>query len=120
MADDIFTMDGEDDPNRCQASTRNMQCTNKAVPGGKYCRCHGGNKEQESMTQESLRNYRLTKWHAKLGRHAESPGIKSLRDEIAILRMLLEERLNICEDANDLILQSHMISDLVVKVENIF
>lgn len=111
-----------DDPNRCQAVNKQGQCLNKAVelPNGGYgtqCLAHGGNKQQESDRQSSYRNYKLTKWHARLQRHSDSEHLKSLRDEIGILRILMEERLERCKDAHDLILQSGPISDLVMKIE---
>jgi len=119
MSDDIVRADGEDDPNRCQAVNSQGQCNNKAVPGGENCMAHGGNKQVNKVEADSIRNYRLIKWQAKLSSKVNSPGIKSLRDEIGILRMVLEERLNQCEDASGLMIMSHTISDLVVKIEKL-
>ena len=114
-----------DDPHRCQATIPSKgQCINMAskTEDGKYgsfCMAHGGNRFIEKEKKDSLRNYQLDKFKARLSRHAESPGIKSLRDEIAILRMMLEERLNRCKDETDLVLQSGPISDLVMKIDKI-
>jgi len=80
---------------------------------------HGGNKQIQSAKESSLRQYRLTKWQGKLNRFVDTPIIKSLRDEIGILRILLEERLNQTNDVQDLILQSGPISDLVLKIEKV-
>lgn len=109
----------EDDPMRCQAVTNKGQCLNKAVIQGGNCLVHGGNKQLESKAKESIRNYRLAKFQTELNRHATSPKLKSLNDEVAILRMLLEEQLNQCNDMYDLTLKSHIISDLVVKIEKL-
>jgi len=115
----------EDDPNRCQAIAGSLgQCPNLAVrtDGGKYgeyCLAHGGNRFLQAEKQGAIRNYQLDKFKAKLSRHATSPAIKNLRDEIAILRMVLEERLNKCNDAGDLILQSGPISDMVMKINKV-
>lgn len=111
-------------PGRCQAVNTKGQCCNLGVllkdnTHTANCIVHGGNKQRDSVKAESLRNYRLTRFHAELQRHAESPHLKSLRDEIAILRMVLEERLNSCNDATDLILQSGPISELVSKIERV-
>lgn len=108
-----------DDPNRCQAVNKNGQCLNKAVPGTQYCAAHGGGVAQEALIKKSLRNYHLTRFQARLERFADAPELKSLRDEIAILRMMMEERLNQCEDAKDLLYQSGPISDLVLKIEKV-
>lgn len=107
------------DPKRCQAVNSQGQCRNLAADGSHFCMAHGGNKAQESAEKASLRNYRLTKWAARIQQQADSPAIKSLRDEIGILRMLMEERLNKCTSEMDLILQSQALSDLVMKIEHI-
>lgn len=103
-----------DDPDRCQANSKYGQCTNKQIEGTKYCPMHGGDR-----TSNPARNYMLTKFQARLNRMADSPNIKSLRDEIGILRMTLEERLNQCKDSMDLIYQSGPISDLVIKIDKL-
>ena len=122
---DIYKMDGPDDPNRCQAVIpQSGQCCNKAVKTeegkyGQYCLAHGGNRFVQSEKNRATRNYRLDRFKDRLNRHATSDGIKDLRDEIGILRMCMEERLNHCKDNTDLILQSGPISDLVLKIEKV-
>ena len=80
---------------------------------------HGGNKQIASQEAKSLRNYQLTCFRAKLERHSTSDNIKSLRDEIGILRMVLETRLNQCENEMDLLLHSGPISDMVLKIDRL-
>ena len=121
---DIPKITEDDDPNRCQAVTTQGQCRNvatKAEDGsyGKFCLAHGGNRFLQSKEKEAVRNYQLTKFKAKLQRHSSSDNIKSLRDEIGILRMCMEERLNKCQDEADLLLQSGPISDLVMKIDKV-
>lgn len=105
--------------NRCQAVTSQGQCLNQAMPGMAWCTVHGGNVQAKSQEKASLSNYRLGLWQAKLERQTSSTQLKSLRDEIGILRILLEEKMNKCQDVTDLILQSAGISDLVVKIEKL-
>jgi hypothetical protein len=95
------------------------QCRYRAVPGGTTCYLHGGNKTLQSQRLASLNAYRLSKFQAEIQRHAEDDGIKSLRTEIGILRVIMEERLNACKDSTDLLLQSGPISDLVSKIERV-
>ena len=109
----------EEHPNRCQGMARNNQCNMLAVEGGTNCMMHGGNKQLESQRKKGLRNYQLTMFRAKLERHSSSIEIKSLRDEIGILRMIMEERLNRCKNEGELILQSGAIADLVVKIDKL-
>lgn len=66
-----------------------------------------------------MRNYRLTKWQARLSEKADAEGLKSLRDEVGILRICLEERLEQCKEPMDLILHSGPISDMVMKIERV-
>ena len=116
----IERMDGPDDPRRCQGVVPSRgQCINKAAENSEYCMAHGGNKGQERAAQESLSNYRLAKYQARLMRQAESPNIKSLRDEVGILRMLMEETLNRCENDFDLITHSQKIQDLTIKIATV-
>ena len=80
---------------------------------------HGGNKQIQSQAMKGLRNYRLTKFKGSVDHHINSSGLKTLRDEIAILRVILEERLNSCSDTTELIMYSGPISELVMKIEKI-
>ena len=121
---ELEQMLSETDPHRCQGVDSKGQCTKRAVvlpdgTYGTYCMLCGGNKQIESAKSQSLRQYRLTKWQIKLNRFVDTPIIKSLREEIGILRVLLEERLNFCDTAHDLILTSGPISDLVLKIERV-
>lgn len=123
-AENMTTQTRPDCPNRCQRVTGQGQCTNKgvALPDGtfsQYCAMHNGNVDLRNYKKESVRNYRLTKWHAELQRHATAPEVKGLRDEIGILRMVLEERLNRCTDSTDILLHSGAIGDMVLKIEKL-
>lgn len=114
MAEGIEKAEGEADPNRCQAIGSKGQCHNKGVrldedSFGAFCRVHGGNATQQSFEVKKARNYRLTKYQAQLERQTDSSAIKSLREEIGILRMLLEEKLNRCPDMAGLLLESQQI-----------
>ena len=80
---------------------------------------HGGNKAIAKAEKESIRNYRVAKFQTQLNRHADSPKLKNLNEEVAILRMLLEEQLNQCDDVYELTLKSHLISDLVSRIEKV-
>jgi hypothetical protein len=119
MADEIKRVPYAEHEQRCQGMARGDQCWFFAVTGGTNCMMHGGNKQLESQRKASLKNYQLTMFRAKLERHSGSADIKSLRDEIGILRMIMEERLNRCKDETDLILQSGPIADLVVKIDKL-
>jgi len=108
------------DPKRCQFIIPGLgQCTHEAVELGGTCPAHGGARQLKGIEKANIKNYQLSKFQTQLNRHADSPRLKSLNDEVAILRMMLEEQLNQCQDATDLIMKSHLISDLVVKIEKL-
>jgi len=110
-----------DDPHdRCEGISQIQgSCPFKKVPGRKYCPRHGGTRGLRVDAKEAVKNYRLFRWKKRVGELAESEGVKSLREEVGILRMILEEMLNNCKDSMDLLLYSHKMSDLVMKIEKL-
>jgi hypothetical protein len=113
----------DDDPDRCQAVDANGQCRNKVVNVGgvksEYCPRHGGNRAINTAEKESIKNYQLGMWQARIDKGLASPNIKGLRDEIAILRMMLESRLEQCTSKTDLMLHTGPISDMIMKIEKV-
>lgn len=91
----------------------------RAIPGTKYCPRHGGGKAASSNKNKAASQYKLQVWKNRLEEFTEHDGIKSLRDEIGILRIVLEETMNRCEDRNDILLYSAKISDIAVKIEKL-
>lgn len=116
---DITRIEREDDPDRCQGMLMGNQCYNKAVPGTQYCQIHGGLQIKQGQAKQAYKNYKLQKWQTRLDRMADSSAIKSLKEEVGILRMILEERLNQIMDETDLLLNSQYISDMVMKIEKV-
>ena len=105
---------------RCEGTSQSTgQCPFLKVNGSNYCPRHGGNVALQTQEKEKLRNYRLTKWKSRVGEFADSDGSKSLREEMGILRMILEEMLNRCTDTADLLLYSHRAADLVMRIEKL-
>lgn len=104
---------------RCETDTINGPCPYLKTGGTKFCPRHGANSRQISEKKEAARNYRLTKFRSEIREKAESTGVKSLREEIGILRLVLESILNQCNDANDLLMFSNKISDLAIKIDKL-
>lgn len=110
----------KDDAKRCQGiKPFNGQCTNKAMENSTFCPAHGGNKGVEKAKRTELRNYRLAKHKARLIELGDNENIMGLRDEIAILRMLIEEKINMCKDDHALLMMSGPLGDLIMKVEKL-
>lgn len=117
MADQVKKIEYPADPNRCQAVTPMGQCLNVKEPGSDFCSPHGDPTRKSN--RDGRRNYALNVWQQKLDDKVTNQGIKSLREEIGILRVLLEERLNQCKTNIDLLLHSAAVSDLVLKIEKL-
>jgi hypothetical protein len=113
----------EFDPERCKSTitigSNQKQCNFKRVQGSDYCQIHGGNKVTESIEKNNLKMYRLTKWQARLAEFSSSSELKSLTNEIGILRICLEEMLNQCNSATILICYSDKISSLATNIEKL-
>lgn len=126
MSENVFQRCEPDDPSRCQATGGTGQCPYRAVgtrangqaewEGSKYCPRHGGNKFAEAQRKESARLYLSAKWKEKIGNQAYHPKYKSLREEMGILRMTLETRLDFCQSAQDLLMYSGSITELVREI----
>ena len=120
MPSDIeITRVDEDSEFRCQGATAHGQCLNRVVPGSEFCIVHGGGNAIRKQKLDSKRIYMLEKFQDQVHRHSDHQELKSLREEIAILRMMLETQLNACEDATDLMLKSSGIRSLVSEIEKL-
>jgi hypothetical protein len=91
----------------------------KAIPGAKTCPRHGGNTQIQALAKKAVNQYRIEVWQNRIGEFTESDGVKSLRAEIGILRLMLETTLNQCNDSTKLMLYSNKISDLATRIEKL-
>ena len=109
----------EDSPDRCQFITPNGQCNVKKVENSEYCPAHGGSSSFIGQEKRELRNYRLNQFKQRIGELSSSDNILSLREEIGVLRMLIESKINQCQNSTDLLLIAGPLSDLLMKVEKV-
>ena len=119
MAENKFKRCAPDDPNRCQSNGAKTQCPYLAVPGSQYCPMHGGHSALKAAETARKRVYNLAKYQDRIGEHANHDQAKSLREEIGILRILLEGVMDQCKDQSDLLMYSNKISDLAIKIEKL-
>jgi len=109
-----------EDPKRCQSTDANGQCWYRTSGEGiTFCPRHGGNKQEESAEKESTDMYRVDMFKARIARQRTHPEVKSLANEVAILRMLMEEKLRTCKDDTELMLASASIGELVMKIDKV-
>lgn len=117
--DNKFERVAENSPERCEATTGIGQCPYKVSAPSKFCPMHGGHLAVDKHKAESLRMLRLSKWQGRMSEFADHDKVKSLREEIGILRIMLEETVNRCGDQVELIMNSGKIADLVMKIEKL-
>ena len=104
---------------RCEATIKTGQCMNLKINDSNFCPSHGGIISKQSTDLAAKRTYRLQRWQTRVGEMADNGNTKNLREEVAILRMILEEMLNSCNDSMDLLLYSQRMADLVIKIEKL-
>ena len=73
---------------RCETTVKFGQCPYTKVNGSNHCIMHGGQRALELRDKASIRNYRLVNWQKRVGEMTESSSIKSLREEVGILRVV--------------------------------
>ena len=102
---------------QCEASTPAMVCRHAAVDGTDYCPRHGGTMIRRRQAEKRLEMYHLKRWKKRVEEFAGHTEIKDLHEEIGIVRMMLEETLNKCDDPDDLLQNSGRITAMVDKVQ---
>lgn len=115
-----------DDTRRCKAKAKGTgeRCKNPVVEGKQVCRIHGGLSPGRPIVHG---RYSVTKRQAlreKIEQFRADPQAGDLRDELAILRALLEDYLNRFDDyldptSADIMLIYNMIDNIGKLVERI-
>jgi hypothetical protein len=77
------------DSNRCKSSGPSGQCLNRAEDGSNYCTCHCGVNQAPAR---QLRKYMLATAEDQglLDRYTDDAELKSLREEIALTRVMIQ------------------------------
>ena len=104
---------------RCEATVKTGQCPYCKHGVSNYCVMHGANNSNQVQLEKTKRAYRLGRWQERVSEFADGDGVKCLREEIGILRMMLEDMFAQCQDSTDLLLYSQRMSDLVMKIEKL-
>lgn len=79
------------DPRRCKGASPSGQCMNMANEGCDYCSIHGRRKLGPTP---SKRMYMLANAAERVDQLADHEAVKTLREEIAITRMMVEHFVN--------------------------
>lgn len=86
-------------PNRCQFVMPSGQCCKESVEGTERCLRHGG------KPHDALKSYLITCKYLgdSPNRHLAAQELKSLREEIALTRAMVETRLNMVQSEAEFI-----------------
>jgi hypothetical protein len=116
---------GPEDP-MCQGiDARGEMCKYKPVAGGVYCVYHGGRGQLAALSerQQSIYDFQKTQYlrqvEQKINAIERNPRSQSMRDEIGILRVMLQEILDSCTDEALLVLRAGEITNLTVSIEKL-
>jgi uncharacterized membrane protein YccC len=120
MSHAIERVNSPDDPRRCHGNPHSNQCWNVAADESDLCPACAADAG-EMVEVQARRQYLLTdpRYQARLAALSEADEIKSLRDEVAIARMLIEERLNKIKNDHDLYSATGAINSLLLTVEKL-
>ena len=106
------------DPRRCKGASKDGQCQNIAEEGYAYCLVHGGRVADDKHLQ---REYLLAqvKDRFQLASVAGAEQLKSLRDEIALVRELVARMWDRIETDQELIQSCGMLNTLCLTLERL-
>jgi hypothetical protein len=107
----------EDSPVRCQANMMGgrSQCIFQRIPNSEYCPMHTANGQRKA-DDRALKLYRLQNYRERVEDIAGSPYIKSLKEEIGILRMALEQIINMCDTPNKLSMYLDKMTNMIAQI----
>lgn len=106
--------------NQCESITGGRQCVFGAVPGSRFCPRHKGDLAIAKQTREAQKSYHLGIYQSRYKDFASDPGIKSLREEIGVTRMMLEEIFNRCQDnPAQLMINMPRINELIQTIRKL-
>lgn len=101
---------------QCNYITKRGQCSNEAIPNTNFCPEHS-----KKSAQTMINEYRIA---CKLlgdapERHSRSDNLKSLKGEIALLRSLIESRMNMINSEAELVAAMPSLKDSFIAVEKL-
>lgn len=108
-----------DDPERCTRPIPSGQCNYRALPGQKVCRRHGGQLDVAERYESNLYRLNKARHRDRLNELSSHEKIKSLREEIGLCRILIEERFNSIKTDTDLMAASSALNSMFLTLERL-
>lgn len=103
-------------PDRCEGLAGNNQCSFKRIPGSKFCPIH--DKHAGKRQQTELHMYLLGQWQARVNEFTNHDELRTVNQELGLLRMLLERIVNMCKNDNDIEIRASKIESLIARIEH--
>ena len=106
------------DPRRCKFSYPHEQCWHEAEPGCDNCLVHGGKSKANA---EATRLYHLVDVdnRRRLAELAGHDNIKSLREEIGLLRILIEKTMNAAKSDAELFSSGASLNNMFITSQKL-
>ncbi len=105
--------------NRCQALNRDGQCKRDSQPGSVHCIAHNGTGI-DVVAEENRRLYHLLKAEDRAGvAKFDQQAFRTLQAELALVRVLIEEQVNIRHERIDLLQAYGPLNTLFLTAEKL-
>lgn len=98
-------------PERCKANNAHGQCQFRKRPGSDYCISHTAGRNKAD--KQAVHDFRLGQYQERVDQFAGSRKVNTLKGEVGILRLLLEQILSQCTNPNAFLSYSEKITNLV-------
>ena len=131
----LYKMEHEADPFRCISNLQTGQCVYLSMEGMvargyledptyryngvKNCPRHAGEVKARQNELQRINDYRIRTWQSRIDEFSNGEGVKSLRGEIGIVRMMIEEILSQANDTQQLMMYSSRVQKLVQTCESL-
>jgi len=108
-----------DRQNRCQGVGSNGQCPKDAQPGSSFCIIHNGGKDLAKRQDFRLYYFLKAEDRSRLTELTQHDACRSLRGEVAIIRMLIERQINLRTDRPDLLAAYGTLNSLLLTSKDL-
>lgn len=111
---------GQPGDHLCVATTAKGPCFNKVDYPGGLCAAHGGNRQKLALEKESIYSRLNAQYKERIKQMTDHTGHYSLKEEVGVLRILLENLLeSVQSDPSKLLRMTGPAADLITKIEKL-
>lgn len=99
---------------RCQYTGRRGQCNHSSIDNSQYCSRHSN--EEHRMRKYRIQNPDLQE---RLGHHDDEASLKTVEQEIVLLRSMIEDRLNLAENKAERLSAYSVVTPMIGQVNKL-